>query len=69
METSKVQAIISIIVVAGFVIFTGILGIVPVLADLELPGYTEHLKTFASIYSGITGLIIGYYFGRGKTGK
>jgi hypothetical protein len=26
--------------------------------------YTEHLKAYWSLYSGVMGLIVGYYFGK-----
>jgi len=67
MEISKVQAIISILVVAAFVITTGIIALTPVLGAAPAGEYTEHLKTFASIYTGILGLIVGFYFGRNKS--
>ncbi|MDP8267449.1 MAG: hypothetical protein P9L97_01855 [Candidatus Tenebribacter davisii] len=67
MEISKVQSIISILVVAAFIITTGIIALTPVLGAAPAGEYTEHLKTFASIYSGIIGLIIGFYFGRSKS--
>lgn len=66
MEVSKVQAIISILVVATFIVATGIIALAPVIGGYPPEGYTEHLKSFASLYSGIIGLIVGYYFGKGK---
>ena len=69
MEISKVQAIISILVVAAFILATSIIALTPVLGGYPPEGYTEHLKTFSSLYSGIIGLIVGYYFGKGKSKK
>lgn len=66
MEISKVQAIISISVVAAFIIVTSIIALTPVLGAAPAGEYTEHLKTFTSVYSGIIGLIVGFYFGRSK---
>ena len=68
MEISKAQATISIVVVSAFVLFTGIIALTPVIGGYPPGEYTEHLKTFSSLYSGIIGLIIGYYFGKGKKG-
>jgi len=64
MEIGKVQAIISIVVVAAFILITGIIALTPVIGGYPPDGYTEHLKTFASLYSGIIGLIVGFYFGK-----
>ena len=67
MEVSKLQAIISILVIAAFILVTGIVALAPVIGGYPPEGYTEHLKTFASLYSGIIGLIIGFYFGRTRS--
>ena len=67
MEVNKIQAIISIIVIVAFIIITGIIALTPVIGAVPPTGYTEHLKTFASLYSGIIGIIVGYYFGRSKS--
>lgn len=67
MEVSKLQAIISILVIAAFILVTGIIALAPVIGGYPPEGYTEHLKTFASLYSGIIGLIVGFYFGRTRS--
>jgi hypothetical protein len=60
-----VQAILSLIVVGGFV-----LTIFVILAAMLLsePGTTDPnlLSDVATIYSGLTGAIIGYYFGKSR---
>ena len=43
---------------------TTVIGLYPILSNLPPEIYTEHLKTFASLYSGVVGLIIGFYFGK-----
>ena len=35
----------------------------------EEQNLTEHLKTFATLYSGIIGLIVGFFFGRRTDSK
>jgi len=67
MNVNKMQAIISILVIAVFVIATCIIALIPILAERNPQLYTEHLKTFASLYSGIIGIIVGYYFGKGRS--
>ena len=64
MKTSVLQAVLGILVVAGFIVITGIIALTPVVGGYPPAEYTEHLKTFSSLYSGIVGLVIGFFFGR-----
>jgi hypothetical protein len=62
---ARVQSILSLIVVGGFVltifiILTAMLFSEPNTVDPTL------LSDVASIYSGLTGAIIGYYFGKSR---
>lgn len=69
MKISKLQAILSILIVGVFLIVTAIIALTPVLGGYPPEPFTEHLKTFSSLYSGIIGLIIGYFFGKQKEGE
>lgn len=64
MKISSVRATISIMVVACFVGVTATIALTPVLGTYPPDPYTEHLKTWASLYSGLVGLIVGFYFGK-----
>jgi len=64
MNISIVRAIISIVVVLGFFIVSAGIVLTPVIGGYPPEPYTDHLKTFGSLYSGIVGLIIGFYFGK-----
>jgi hypothetical protein len=64
MRVSRIQAILSILVVAVFLFVTCTIALTPVIGGYPSKDYTEHLKTFASLYSGIVGLVLGYYFGQ-----
>jgi hypothetical protein len=64
MKISKVQAILSICVVLAFIVVTIIVALTPVVGGYPPEGYTEHLKTFSSLYSGIVGIVIGFFFGK-----
>lgn len=64
MRVSKLQAILSIIITVTFLAVTSIVALTPVVGGYPPEPYTDHLKTFASLYSGIVGLIIGFFFGR-----
>ena len=64
MKISTLQAVLSILIVLVFLGVTAIVALTPVLGGYPPEPYTEHLKTFSSLYSGIIGLIIGFFFGR-----
>jgi hypothetical protein len=64
MKVSTLQAVLSIMIVAAFLLVTAIVALTPVLGGYPPEPFTEHLKTFASLYSGIIGLIVGFFFGR-----
>jgi hypothetical protein len=67
MKVTRLQAILSIMVVGFFLIVTAIVALTPVLGGYPTAPYSEHLKTFASLYSGIVGLVVGFFFGRRKS--
>lgn len=69
MKISTLQAILSIIIVVVFLLVTAIVALTPVLGGYPTEPYTKHLKTFTSLYSGIIGLIIGFFFGRRSDGN
>ena len=68
MLISRVQAVLSILVVAAFVTVSCVIALTPVVGGYPAKEYTEHLKTFASLYSGVVGLVLGYFFGQKNSG-
>ena len=62
MKVSRLQAIISILVVSTFLIVTSIIALAPVIGGYPTEKFTKHLQEWSSLYSGIIGLIIGYHF-------
>lgn len=64
MRVSTLQAVLSILIVLVFLAVTAIVALTPVLGGYPPEPFTEHLKTFSSLYSGIIGLIVGFFFGR-----
>jgi hypothetical protein len=64
MHIEKMQTVLSIMIVAAFLLGTGAIAIYPVLAGKPLAEYTEHLQTYTSLYSGALGLIVGFVFGK-----
>ncbi len=64
MQVSRLQAILSLCIVCSFLVVTAIVALTPVVGGYPPTEYTEHLKSYASLYSGIVGLIIGFFFGK-----
>lgn len=69
MEVDRIRAIIAIIIVVGFMIITGFLAVFPLMSSMAvtLDSYSDFLGKTVGIYSGIVGVIIGYYFGKAKS--
>lgn len=63
MTKEKVKSIISLLIVGSFVITATLLALIPVLKGDPAGAYTDHIKEFWALYSGVIGVIIGYYFG------
>lgn len=64
MKVSTLQAVLSILIVVVFLLVTAVVALTPVLGGYPPEPFTEHLKIFSSLYSGIIGLIVGFFFGR-----
>ncbi len=66
MGTDRVRALLATMVVGVFMLITGFMAIFPLLspANVELNAYADFFAKTASVYTGIIGVIIGYYFGR-----
>lgn len=64
-SAERVRDILALVTVIGFVSISAILAIVfPLLALASPEKMMTYLKDLSSIYSGIVGIIIGYYFGK-----
>lgn len=64
MKPDNVKAIISLVLVIAFVITSSLLAIIPPLTGAPAGEYTEQLQNYWTLYSGVIGVIIGYYFGK-----
>lgn len=66
MRTSSVRAILAMLVVGVFMLITGTMAIFPLFGkgNVELDTYADFFSKTASVYTGIVGVVIGYYFGR-----
>ena len=64
-SADRVRNVLAIVTVVGFILITAVLAIVfPLFALAPPEKMMVYLKDLSSIYSGIVGLIIGYYFGK-----
>lgn len=66
MSINTVRACICLLVVGGFTIITGFLALWPLFssANVDISQYSDFITKIASVYTGIIGVIVGFYFGR-----
>ena len=70
MNHATIRGIIAIIVVGVFMFITAFMAIFPLVTkqQVELSPYADFFAKSASVYTGIVGVIIGFYFGRAVPG-
>ncbi len=68
MGVRRVRAVLAISVVGVFMLITGVMAIYPLFSktNVALNEYADFFAKTASVYTGIIGVIIGYYFGRSE---
>ncbi|HEV1995964.1 MAG TPA: hypothetical protein VGR03_16650 [Candidatus Acidoferrum sp.] len=68
MGIRRVRAFLAIIVVGVFMLITGTMAIYPLFGktNVALNEYADFFSKTASVYTGIIGVIVGYYFGRAE---
>jgi hypothetical protein len=68
MRLNNVRAILAAAVVGTFMGITGFMAIYPLLSrtPVNLDAYSSFFAKTASVYTGIVGVIVGYYFGRAE---
>ena len=59
----RIRGLVSLLLVAGFLLTSGIVIVLNAFGNAT----TDLLQNVTSLYSGITGAILGYYFGRQQT--
>ena len=66
MKLSTIRAAIALMIVGVFMLITAFMAIFPLVskAQVELTNYADFFVKMASVYTGIMGVIIGFYFGR-----
>jgi hypothetical protein len=70
-RVATVRSIIALMVVGIFMLITGFMALFPLLAptNVQLNTYADFFAKTSSVYTGIVGVIVGYYFGRTLDGK
>lgn len=66
MRVATVRATLALMVVGVFMVITAVLALYPILSqtNVDLNMYADFFSKTASVYTGIVGVIVGYYFGR-----
>ena len=68
MKTESVRAFLAVLVVGVFMLITSVMAIFPLFSkgNVEMDQYATFFSKTASVYTGIVGVIVGYYFGRSE---
>jgi hypothetical protein len=71
MTTNNVRAFIAIAMVVVFIGLTVVMALFPLFSskNVEIKDYADFFVKIASVYTGILGVIIGYYFARVQGSK
>lgn len=65
-RNEHIRAVLAIVVVGVFMTITAVLALYPIFGatNVDMNRYADFFAKTASVYTGIVGVIIGYYFGR-----
>jgi mannose/fructose/N-acetylgalactosamine-specific phosphotransferase system component IID len=71
MKASHVRAVLALLIVGVFMLITALMAIFPLVSTQKvvLSEYADFFNKTSSVYTGIVGVIIGYYFGRSSDSK
>lgn len=66
LRTEHIRAVLAIGVVGVFMAITAVLALYPIFSgsNVDMDHYADFFAKTASVYTGIVGVVIGYYFGR-----
>jgi len=70
MTTNNVRAFIAIAMVVVFIGLTAVMALFPLFSEknVEINDYADFFVKIVSVYTGILGVIVGYYFARVQGG-
>jgi hypothetical protein len=65
-DMDKMRAVLALLVVGVFMVITAVMALYPLLSasNVDLGSYSDFFAKTSSVYTGIIGVIIGFYFGR-----
>ncbi len=68
MRLNVIRGWLAIVVVGTFMGITGFMAIFPLISEtnVALDEYSDFFAKTASVYTGIVGVVVGYYFGRSQ---
>jgi len=68
MTISNVRAFIAIAMVLVFIGLTAVMALYPLFSskNVDIKDYADFFVKIASVYTGILGVIVGYYFARAQ---
>jgi len=68
MTTNNVRAFIAIAMFIVFIGLTAVMALFPLFSskNVDIKDYADFFVKIASVYTGILGVIVGYYFARAK---
>jgi hypothetical protein len=71
MTARNVRAFIAIAMVATFIGLTAVMALFPLFSarNVDVKDYADFFVKIASVYTGILGVIVGYYFARVQDGR
>jgi predicted MFS family arabinose efflux permease len=71
MTVSNVRSALAILIVGVFMGITAFMAVFPLItpAQVDLSQYSDFFAKTASVYTGMVGVVIGYYFGRSSEPK
>ena len=69
MESNKLRFVLALVIVGGYVFIVGMLVIAVIATDFEREHAVEIIEEISKVMAGFIGLIIGYYFSRGGSGR
>jgi hypothetical protein len=66
LRNEHIRAVLAVGVVGVFMTITAVLALYPIFGEsnVDMNSYADFFAKTASVYTGIVGVIIGYYFGR-----
>ena len=69
MNIDNIRAILALLIVGVFMLITAFMALYPLLTpqQVQLNDYADFFAKTSSVYTGIIGVIVGYYFGRSTT--